>query len=289
MPKRKTYTDQVEMKLDDLDVVPHSKTIKALNATKWPQTVDGWVRRLNKAGFDLDQVALMEALFNSGMAQEALSKYEKRKDNIPFETIWELYNYTVGSKFRAEKAWRRLSVVTQRKVIDAVVRYNRYCQVTGVFKKQLTTYLNGRSYLQELPGPEKWQKWRKVLKNYAEKTPAQRRNPSYLSSDEAIDLALESLLYRYPDAKITQVMGIFRWMATDWERKYWQFISIVRACDVNKFSERLIAASKHIQVVETAMQSKTDRMFAYDPDNVERRIYEKLAEEAKNQDTTEEE
>jgi hypothetical protein len=170
-----------------------------------------------------------------------------------------------------------------------VVRYNRYCQVTGVFKKQLTTYLNGRNYLEELPGPEKWQKWRKVLKNYAEKTPAQRRNSSYMSSDEAIDLALESLLYRYPDAKITQVMGIFRWMATDWERKYWQFITIVRACDVNKFSERLIAASKHIQVVETAMQSKTDRMFAYDPDNVEQRIYEKLANEAKNQDTTEEE
>jgi hypothetical protein len=289
MPRKRTYTDQVAMKLDDLDVMPSSKSIKALHATDWPQTVDGWVRRLNKAGFDLDQVALIEALLNSGMAQEALSKYEKRKDNIPFETIWELYNYKVGSKLRAEKAWRRLSVVTQQKVIDAVVRYNRYCQVTGVFKKQLTTYLNGRNYLEELPGPEKWQKWRKVLKNYAEKTPAQRRNSSYMSSDEAIDLALESLLYRYPDAKITQVMGIFRWMATDWERKYWQFITIVRACDVNKFSERLIAASKHIQVVETAMQSKTDRMFAYDPDNVEQRIYEKLANEAKNQDTTEEE
>jgi hypothetical protein len=288
MPRKRTYTDQVAMKLDDLDVVPHSKTIKALNATKWPQTVDGWVRRFDRAGFDLDDIALLEAFFKSGMVNEVLDKYERLKDNIPFETVWDLYGYRVG-KAPAEKAWRRLSVGTQEKVLDAIVRYNRYVQVTGVFKKHLSTYLNGRAYLDEIPGPEKWQKWRQVLKNYAPKTNALKKNPNCIGSDEGIDLALEGLLYRYPETTIVQVMGVFRHMATDWPRTHWQFISIARACKADDWPKRLLAADKHITIIKEAMQSKTAKMLAYDPDNVEQRIYQKLSQEAKNQDTTEEE
>jgi hypothetical protein len=287
MPAKRKYTDQVTLALEEAEIVSDSAAIKAQNFSKWPQTVDGWVRKLGAMGFGLDEVAMLEAFIQSGMALEALAEYEKKKDNIPFETAWELYGYSMGSKQRAEKAWRRLSVKTQEKVLKAIVRYNRYCQVTGVFKMHFSTYLNGRSYLMELPTPEKWTKWREVLKTYAEKIDIKSRNPQYLSSDDSIDAALEALMYRHTEVRITQVMGVLRWMRYDWDNKYKHLINIVRACDPAKFPERLIAAQKHINIVEKAMQTKSDQLFAYDPENVEQRVYQRLAAEAKAQDTEE--
>ena len=74
---------------------------------------------------------------------ETSSKYH-------FDKLWDRYAHKVN-KQAAEKAYKRLSKKQIMEAVDGLARYEAILEVTKVSKCHVSTYLNGKRWLDEMP------------------------------------------------------------------------------------------------------------------------------------------
>lgn len=69
-----------------------------------------------------------------------------------FDDLWNLYAYKVGKR-EAEKSFKKIGETEYLALFEGVNKYNKYIEKTGREKKHLSTYLNQRSWEDELDAP----------------------------------------------------------------------------------------------------------------------------------------
>jgi hypothetical protein len=69
--------------------------------------------------------------------------------NIPFETVWELYDKKIGLKEKLRKKWERLSNEERALAIKHIPKY-KASQPDKNFRKNFETYLNNKSFNDEI-------------------------------------------------------------------------------------------------------------------------------------------
>lgn len=218
-----------------------------------PKSLSGWVKKLNNR-FDLHQVKDILALYRSGFLEDACKEYLNKKDNVPFEEFWDAYAYK-KDKFKAEKRWNKLSMDTQRYIIDiAVPRYNRYLKVTGVSKAHPTSWLNACRWKDDIPSAQQWEHFANTLQKYLlDGLNFRRVYPAYNEEQLVMYNAAEAFLYRYPSVNIVDVMGILRWMVKDYGKDWKHLISVKRALNIQRFPESRMKAEAHIKEIQEAI------------------------------------
>jgi hypothetical protein len=82
-------------------------------------------------------------------------KESKGKEiNISFSDFWDLYDKKVGDKEKIEKKWNILNDKDRKNVIEYIPKY-KLSQPNKKYRKDPSTFLNNKSWLDELIGLEK--------------------------------------------------------------------------------------------------------------------------------------
>ena len=251
--------------------------------TKYPTTVEGWVKRINKMAIGHGDLELFRHLSESGMFNEVYEKFFAAKENIDFEEFWKLYGGGPG-KIKCKSIWYRYTKGTQERILEGVVRYNRFIDLTGTYKKNPQTYLNSHDWAtNNYPAQERISAWRNVLKRAVNDNASFKISRVYSAyreeEDTTIDVAVETLLYRYPHAKITDVLGIIRWMINDWKKEYTHLIKIKKALDDRDHHRYKEQARKHVEWVEKLMADR--KIISRDLTEPEKRVFEVKEEEVR--------
>lgn len=217
---------------------------------KFPITIKGWGEKLMQR-FDLKDIELIEALIDSGNSKEAIDYVKNHKVNIPFDQFWEKYSYKKGNKLTTKTQWEKLSQDKQRWILDeAIPKYHRYIQVSGISKCQPLVWLRGKRYNDEIPSADRIKRFAIILEKYMEAIDWERKYPQYKHSKpslEAIVTASEAFMYRYPDMDELDVCGVIKWMVNTWGHEYKHLINPVRAMYIQKWNTYWMNAQKEIQ------------------------------------------
>ena len=87
-------------------------------------------------------------------SKEVLKKNKEDKElNIAFDIFWDLYDKKVGDKDKLEKKWIALKSEERQKAIKHIPLYKE-AQPDKKFRKDPSTYLNNKSFNDEIIGSE---------------------------------------------------------------------------------------------------------------------------------------
>jgi len=81
------------------------------------------------------------------------SKVNKKELNIPFDSFWDLYEKKVGERDKIIKKWEGLSDEDRKLIMDYIPKY-KISQPDKKYRKDPQTFLNNKSWLDELIGIE---------------------------------------------------------------------------------------------------------------------------------------
>jgi hypothetical protein len=97
----------------------------------------------------------MQTLSDSNAKKERKGKEIKGKEikeiNISFDSFWDLYDKKTGEKLKLSDKWNKLSD-SERTAIMKYIPFYKICQPDKKFRKDPQTFLNNKSWNDELIG-----------------------------------------------------------------------------------------------------------------------------------------
>lgn len=221
-----------------------------------PQTLEGWAKKLQKK-FDANDIKLIVELHRSGMLEESCEIAINNTEKIDFEIFWEIYSYKVGGKQKCKVVWDNLSYSKQKMIIEeAVPRYKRYTEVSGISRCQPVVWLRGRRWNDEIATEDDINKLIKAVNSYFHNVLNWKKKYAgyHEDSDSTVFRAAESFLYRYPQATALEVCGVLRWMVESWGAHYRHLVKPVRAMSVSQWPKYKMLAAKEIEAMQNDRQ-----------------------------------
>lgn len=221
-----------------------------------PVTLEGWAKKLQKK-FDAQDIKLIVELHRSGMLEEACEIAVNNTEKIDFEIFWEAYGYKVGGKQKCQVVWNNLSYSKQKMIIEeAVPKYKRYIEVSGISKCQPVVWLRGRRWNDEIATEADIKKFCKAVEAYFHNVINWKAKYSGYNPDgeSTVFRAAEAFLYRYPQTTPVEVCGVLRWMADTWESHYRHLVKPVRAMSIAQWPKYKMMAQKQIEAMQNERQ-----------------------------------
>jgi hypothetical protein len=78
----------------------------------------------------------------------------KEYNNVGFDAFWDLYDKKVGEKTKIQNKWETLNENEKKLIIEYIPKY-KLSQPNKKYRKDPSTFLNNKSWLDELVGLEK--------------------------------------------------------------------------------------------------------------------------------------
>jgi hypothetical protein len=86
--------------------------------------------------------------------RNTIKESKVKEINISFSNFWDLYDKKVGDKEKIERKWNSLNDKDRKNVIEYIPKY-KLSQPNKKYRKDPSTFLNNKSWLDELIGLEK--------------------------------------------------------------------------------------------------------------------------------------
>ena len=113
------------------------------------------------ASYRWDNANALQTQYDSNAIKERKGKEIKeikgkeiKEINISFDVFWDLYDKKKGEKNKLSNKWDKLSDDERNKIIDYIPKY-KLSQPDKKYRKDPETFLNNKSWLDELIGFEK--------------------------------------------------------------------------------------------------------------------------------------
>ena len=119
------------------------------------QRNDKSAKARKSASYRWDNANAMQTQSDSNAKKERKGKEIKGKEikeiNISFDSFWDLYDKKTGDKTKLIFKWDKLSDTDRMDIMDYIPRY-KICQPDKKFRKDPQTFLNNKSWNDELIG-----------------------------------------------------------------------------------------------------------------------------------------
>lgn len=86
---------------------------------------------------------------NKRKVKESKRKEKENKINISFDSVWDLYDYKIGTKEKLRKKWESLTDIERESIIEHIPLY-KISTPDKQFRKHFSTYLNNRAWEDEI-------------------------------------------------------------------------------------------------------------------------------------------
>jgi hypothetical protein len=220
-------------------------------------TVGGISKKLNEL-LDVDGIKFVRFLLeNSELAQQAIAEALEHKDNVDFELFWDAYGYKRGSKEACKRAWNKIKYSDQMRIIEVEIpKYKRFLQLTGIFKAQPTTYLNGKRYNDDIPTKEVWEGLIVKVLDYFDYR-KWRWPHGGRPSVKSLSSAAERLVYQNPTITAVQLCGLVEYKIKTTPAGHRDTVTPLSIfnLDRNRLATMLMNADSYIRDLEVLIEN----------------------------------